>query len=184
MRQNLEVVEREPTCIRSFIRSSGAVTDFAAAPANAPAKNRAASFGTNDRSATGFFNSWAEVGANTSSSSLVGITTETDAKAPPDSLRSLLIATDKEAKLLRTPPLLVFPLDGSLHEGSVVRAKSEVLREGMLRNWSRDFSSPMASGLANVWFFFFFFFFKFTPEIFNCTNRSPMYKLSSVMAFL
>lgn len=41
------------TCMRSLIRSSGAVTVFAAAPAMAPAENKAASLGTKATTARG-----------------------------------------------------------------------------------------------------------------------------------
>lgn len=50
------------TCMRSFTLSNGAVTVFAAAPATAPAKNKANSLGTKLTRARGFFNSLSKPG--------------------------------------------------------------------------------------------------------------------------
>lgn len=52
-----QLLEGVRTCIKSFTRSSGAVTVLAAAPATAPAKNNESSRGTKLTMAMGCFNS-------------------------------------------------------------------------------------------------------------------------------
>lgn len=63
------------------MRSSGAVTVLAAAPAMAPAEKRAASRGTMAKAARGFLKSWDGVGMKSWCS--LGSATETEANLEP-----------------------------------------------------------------------------------------------------
>lgn len=118
------------TCIRILMRSSGAVTVLAAAPATAPAAKSAASLGTQASMASGCFTSWAQVGANSF-------------------LRSTLSTTETQAKLQRMP-LPPPPVKLScvvFHNGSSsaasVRAHWEAFRLGMLRQEIMGLDSPV-----------------------------------------
>lgn len=127
------------TCIRSLIRSRGAVTDLAAAPAIAPAAKSETSLGTRARTAKGCFKSWDGVGSN--------------------SFCSLFSATETQAKLQRMPlpPLpppvkpsrqsLVFFNSGWWWSEVSKRPQRDAFRLGTLRHESTAFSSTIVVNL-------------------------------------
>ena len=104
------------------MRSRGAVKDFAAAPARAPARKRAASLGTNATTARGCCRSCAAVGAN--------------------SLSNFLSATETLANLQRVPlvgakkPVTASFLRGLVGGTRTTSVGEDLRRMGILRHVS------------------------------------------------
>lgn len=125
------------TCMRSLIRSRGAVTLLAAAPATAPAANSETSLGTKATKASGCLKNWATVGKD------VGC----------NSFWHPLSATETEAKL-QDKLLNPFSLHCNCGSGGgtefPTRPVLEASRPGIVRQTKTPFSSLISTQLSPV----------------------------------